>query len=201
MQTNPTVILPCQYCSENTRDMTCVTARLICSVEVFVMAFTSLHCRSLTPESPNKPWMRSSPDTKTLSVWKVASRSCTTCLWTSPCWWRVRYALLRFWSFHHLFNFISYIRDPSSTSFIIHFLHKPPPLLSSIDSRRFISLFFTWLYFHFLSLTITLHLSLCVLLVPAPCLSISSLCFLLPHHSTIMGSPFSKTYECCIIRH
>lgn len=36
--------------------------------------------RSWTPASPNKPWVRSNPDTRTSSAWRAASKSCTTCL-------------------------------------------------------------------------------------------------------------------------
>lgn len=50
------------------------------------------HRSKWTLRWPSRRWMRSRPDTPRSSSWKTASVSCTTCSWTWPCWWRVRWA-------------------------------------------------------------------------------------------------------------
>lgn len=47
---------------------------------------------SQTPRSPGRPWMRSSPATRTSWSWSPASGSCMRCSWTWPCSWRLRWA-------------------------------------------------------------------------------------------------------------
>lgn len=46
---------------------------------------------SQTPRSHGRPWMRLSHGTRTSCGWSPASKSCMTCSWTWPCWWRLRW--------------------------------------------------------------------------------------------------------------